>query len=259
MGIGAVGVASAFFVVLGAFLNLFQSGLQIIGVGTAISLVLTTTKLIYDRREDRRRKTLSGIQRLQPSIYNPILSWAVVAKRTLENEPDGEFAYSIGSPPDLSTNGDYVAIVGDQLRSSLTKTTEAARILSIRAAATREEHAKRLENMVKALHPDWKSTWLYLGVSEWDLRGLVYQQSLRMISDMAKTASEIQMSETRKYDGGKLEACAKEFVDALVNLTGLASYKPLAEAKAQARAEIENTLRLAKEAIEKGEPDWRLK
>lgn len=258
LAVGTVGIASAFLVVLGAFLNLFQSGLQIIGLGTAISLCLTTAKLIYDRREDQRKKTSAGIQRLQPSVYNPILSWAVVAGRTLQAEPEAEFAVAFGPPPDLSTNGDYVAVVGDGLHSALERTNEAHHAYTIRAARVREEYGQRLEQKVETIHPNWKSVWLYFDGSEWDMHGLVFGHNFRTIENLVRSAKKIEMSASRKYDGGNTEACPTDFVDALLQPTILSSFKPFGESKNSLKIEIGKLLTLTKNAITNGEPDWRL-
>jgi len=50
-GVSLAAFFAAVIVLAGAFFDLLQSGLQIIGIGTAVSLVIGTSRFLYERKE----------------------------------------------------------------------------------------------------------------------------------------------------------------------------------------------------------------
>ena len=257
VSIGAV--SAAVFVLAGAFLNFLQSGIQIVGVGTVISLTLGTYKLLSDRKENIRRRRMEGIQRLQPKIYDPLLKWAVNAKREIERRGIDEVAFYVASPPDLSAEGDFVAVVGEKLRGNVQNTIELYNLSFSLYLKVREEYRQKILRLIDRLSLGWQLNSvnvIFDRGQEFTVTELPFTYSLEFIKDKAKTAKSIIL----KHNAEPVASipCPDEILQALQRSEDLPSLNEIQRARKNLKAQLDALILQLKEAIRKGEPDWRL-
>jgi hypothetical protein len=262
LGLGAVAGVSAVLVIAGTFFNVFQNAIQIIGIGTAISLTLTAYKYVADTTERRRGRVVEGIARLKPEIYDPLLTWAIHAKTTLQNQIPGEFAFAVPPPPpDITSKGDFVAAIGPSLRSSIETTLESLRMYGIWTAQVRQRYSERLENLVHTLYPDRNANdcWIYFDkMSEWGVRNMVYSRDFRYIKGLLNQGTKVELSDQRLSEGGKPREAPESVLRALSDPSDLEGFPSLQGALAKLQSDLNTTIGILKVAIVKGEPDWNL-
>lgn len=197
VGIGIAAISTAVAVILGTFFDLFQSGIQIIGVGTAISLVIGSYKLIIDRRESKRRKKLEGIQRLQPNIYSPLLTWAVAAKKSLkEYGSDDIYNYLGPGPTSLDGEADYIAIVGETLKKSIKKINDAFLKHYETNEKVKKEYNERVSSLITKLGKRWgyKSTQIITEErGTLDVAWVLNQHGMKTIREYLKSSKPIML------------------------------------------------------------------
>ena len=262
LGLGAIAGASAVLVIVGTFFNVFQNAIQIIGIGTTISLTLTAYKYVADTTERRRGRIVEGIARLKPEIYDPLLTWAIHAKTTLQNQIPGEFAYAVPNPPpDITSKGDFVAAIGKTLRSSVEAALESLRMYSICTSQVRQRYSERLENLVHTLYPyrSANDCWIYFDkASEWGVRNMVYSRDFRYIKGLLDKGAKVGLSDQRLSEGGILREAPESVEAALSDPTNLEGFTSLQSSFAKLQADLDVMIGILKAAIVKGEPDWSL-
>ena len=106
LGHAALATLGTLLIVLGAFFNFLQNGIQLVGAGAIITLIFSASKFYSDRREMRSRGIQERINKLQPTVYNPVITWAIQALDTITAKNPDEFVfYDCSAPKPSHTRG----------------------------------------------------------------------------------------------------------------------------------------------------------
>ena len=225
LGVGIFGSVMAIFVLAGAFLNILQSGILIIGAGTAISLVMGWVRIVSDRRESARRVRSETIQRLQPTIYNPLIRWTVRAKEELDWWKEYEIASNAESPPDLRDNGDFVAIVGDTLKGKLKETQKSFKRYYDLHRKVVDEYRIRLQSLIDKRGLGWRANSVYVTLSgqQFPIEYIPSADSLEIVRGRAEKSKDIILSHTAEPKGSI--SCPEEIKRAILVADDLKSFQ----------------------------------
>ncbi len=243
------------FILFGIITNV----VQLVGIGAMVSIVFSLSKLLYDRRDDRRKKRDEEIQRLLPSIYQPLYSWATKMKQSLEQIGDGYFRFfSAGNLPDLSDNAEYNALVGDTLKNGVTELKKLQRLFDESGRKVAVEYVERMKGIVATVRPDWRYDTVALQVKVPDgtpitapLGGFLITYDLDSIKFWTSMPNQ-------KLTYGSPEGIPVPdgFDDAARSLDGLPSYGEYKQSKEAFASATEKFLDSLKVILRDGETDW---
>lgn len=260
MGI-SVGVAIAAVVVLASsFLDTVGNGIRIIGVGTAISLAIGAVRFAYERQENGRKKRAEGIKRLQPIVYEPLLKWAVHSKKEIQKRDLDEIYDCLSNPPDLSEEADYVAIVGEKLKTSVQNIGGLYETYLTLHKRTKEEYRMKIDTLIDKLGYGWHHhavNVIFDDSQPFVVKEVPFTYTLKFVRDSAKKSKKVLLS--HNAEPVKTIDCPVEFLASMQRSDDLPSIKEFTTAKDRLISQLDLFISELKEVIANGESDWRLK
>lgn len=258
LGVGIFGSLMAIFVLAGAFLNILQSGILIIGAGTATSLVMASVRIVSERREGVRRRRTETIQRLQPMVCDPLMRWTVRAKEDLDRRKEYEISSYVESPPDLRENGDFVAIVGDILKDKLNETQKSFKQYDDLHTNVLLEYWTRFESLIDKKGLGWRSDSVYVTFAgqRFSVESIPTRDSLETVRELAEKSKNIVLSHNAEPKGSI--PCPEEIKKAILIADDLKSFQEFNRARSSLNEGPQSLHSLLAEVIRKGERDWKV-
>jgi hypothetical protein len=256
--LGLAAGLSAVVVGFAAFFNILQSSLQIIGVGTAISLGLGAVRLRSERRENQRRIRNERILRLMPTVYNPLWKWAKTNKREMAKYDPDELYNPVQGPPDLEVEGDFAAIVGDTLKQTVQDAVSIHLRYSQLWEKVRKEYWDALQSEMNkhGIGDDLSQVSLRIGQQNFPLQYAPFNYTLKWMREAIATAPQVFLAYP-KAPNNQIP-CPDDVLNTVKNPQDLPSFKEFLEAKGRLASLMDSLIALLSDALAEGEKDWKL-
>jgi hypothetical protein len=202
------------------------------------------------------------IERLKPAIYGPLLIWAQDAQKQLNIQSKDEILSRPSSPPDLSLNVDYLAIVGERLKTNIETIISLYQCYHDLQMKVKEEYIEGLSSVAFKINPEWKKQDLKIdfygeeGLLEISIPNLISWYNISSIRQLIEKSKSISL----RYgsDPPQTKRDATEIVKKLSKPADLQSFEEFRVAKGKLREELRPFISELKDVLVKGEKDWRL-
>ncbi len=257
-----------------ALAGAFIGSIQLIGIGTTLSILIavgsTVYRFRYEREADRRKQTNEMILRLKPTVYAPLMKWTHATMKSMSTMAANEDPFigliqgSVAEPPDLSDEPDYVGIVGDTLHSISTESLSLYKAYIDLRNKVRSEYRNRLTLLVRNLKPAWNMDNTYIefhganGQTLFADRIETFTSSygLQSAQKMARDAHHILL--LHRGTPAEQIPCSNEIVNAFKDPSGLASFGSFQTSRESLWANAQRLMKELAQAVLKGENDWKM-